>query len=155
MTSAIAAFLKVYDHSPVEGDDGIRLLWQNFFVGKAVNGYQYVSFDTSEILINRTADEGGITISMAATSNHLSFLETAISSEYLARITLYEMPVSSSIPTDLSSATIVARFIGEVTTMQTDLITIEAEIGAAIDAISGEIPGRKITTSLVGRLPTL
>ena len=149
MTTAIAAFLQFYNDNTVHGS------WQNFFVGKAVNGYQYVSFDTSEILINRTADEGGITISMAATSNHLGFLETAISSEYLARITLYEMPVSSSIPTDLSSATVVARFIGEVTTMQTDLITIEAEIGAAMDAISGEIPGRKITTSLVGRLPTL
>ena len=149
MTTAIAAFLQFYSDSTVHGS------WQNFFVGKAVNGYQYVSFDTSEILINRTADEGGITIGMAATSNHLGFLETAISSEYLARITLYEMPVSSSIPTDLSSATVVAKFVGEVTTMQTDLITIEAEIGAAIDAISGEIPGRKITTSLVGRLPTL
>ena len=149
MTTAIAAFLQFYNDNTVHGS------WQNFFVDKAVNGYQYVSFDTSEILINRTADEGGITLSMAATSNHLGFLETAISAEYLAQITLYEMPVSSSIPTDLSSATVVARFIGEVTTMQTDLITIEAEIGAAIDAISGEIPGRKITTSLVGRLPTL
>ena len=28
------------------------------------------------------------------------------------------------------------------------------ELGAAIDAISGEIPGRRVTTSLVGRLPT-
>ena len=149
MTTAIAAFLQFYSGDTVHGS------WQNFFIGKVVNGYQYVSFDTSEILINRTADEGGITVSMAATSNHLGFLETAISSEYLARITLYEMPVNSSMPTDLSSATVVAKFVGEVTTMQTDLITIEAEIGAAIDAISGEIPGRKITTSLVGRLPTL
>ena len=149
MTTAIAAFLQFYNGNTVHGS------WQNFFVDKTVSGHTFVSFDTSEILINRTADEGGITLSMAATSNHLGFLETAISSEYLARITLYEMPVSSSIPTDLSSATVVARFIGEVTTMQTDLITIGAEIGAAIDAISGEIPGRKITTSLVGRLPTL
>ena len=39
--------------------------------------------------------------------------------------------------------------------MQTDLVKITAELGAAIDAITGDIPGRKITTSLVGRLPTL
>ena len=149
MTTAIAAFLQFYSGSTVHGS------WQNFFVNKSVSGYTFVSFDTSEILINRTADEGGITLSMAATSNHLGFLETAISSEYLARITLYEMPVSSSMPTDLSNATVVARFVGEVVTMQTDLTSIEVEIGAAIDAISGEIPGRKITTSLVGRLPTL
>ena len=50
---------------------------------------------------------------------------------------------------------IVARFVGEVMGMQTDLVTIEAELGAAVDAISGDIPGRKITTSLVGRLPVL
>ena len=65
------------------------------------------------------------------------------------------MPVSPSLPTDLSNATVIARFVGEVMGMQTDLVTIQAELGAAIDAISGEIPGRKITTSLVGRLPSL
>ena len=149
MTTAIAAFLQFYSDSTVHGS------WQNFFVNKAVSGYTYVSFDVSEIILNRSADEDGVTVSMAATDNHLGFLETAISSEYLARITLYEMPVSSSLPTDLSNATIIARFVGEVMGMQTDLVTIQAEIGAAIDAISGEIPGRKITTSLVGRLPTL
>ena len=92
---------------------------------------------------------------MAATDNHLGFLETAIGGEYLGRITLYEMPVSSGMPTDLSNATVIARFVGEVMGMQTDLVTIEAELGAAVDAISGDIPGRKITTSLVGRLPSL
>ena len=149
MTTAIAAFLQFYSGSTVHGS------WQNFFIDKTVSGYVFTSFDVSEIMLNRSADEGGVTVSMAATDNHLGFLETAITNEYLARITLYEMPVSSSLPTDLSSATVVARFVGEVMGMQTDLVTIQAELGAAIDAISGEIPGRKITTSLVGRLPTL
>ena len=148
-TTAIAAFLQFYSDRTIYGS------WQNFFVDKTVSGHTFVSFDTSDILLNRTADEGGITLSMAATNNHLGFLETAISNEYLARITLYEMPVSSSLPTDLSNATVVARFVGEVMGMQTDLVTIDVELGAAIDAISGDIPGRKITTSLVGRLPTL
>ena len=149
MTTAIAAFLQFYSDSTVHGS------WQNFFVDKTISGYAFTSFDVSEIMLNRSADEGGVTVSMAATDNHLGFLETAITSEYLARITLYEMPVSSSLPTDLSNATVLARFVGEVMGMQTDLVTIQAELGAAIDAISGEIPGRKITTSLVGRLPTL
>jgi hypothetical protein len=149
MTTAIAAFLQFYRDSTVHGS------WQNFFVSKTVNGYAFTSFDVSEIMLNRSADEGGVTVSMAATDNHLGFLETAISSEYLARITLYEMPVSTSLPTDLSNATVIAQFVGEVMGMQTDLVTIQAELGAAIDAISGDIPGRKITTSLVGRLPTL
>ena len=149
MTTAIAAFLQFYSGSTIHGS------WQNFFVNKNVSGHTYVNFDISEILLNRTADEGGITIKMAATDSHLSFLQTGISNEYLARVTLYEMPVSSDMPTDLSNATAIARFIGEVMGLQTDLVTIEAELGAAVDAISGDIPGRKITTSLVGRLPSL
>ena len=115
MTTAIAAFLQFYSGETVHGS------WQNFFVDKTVSGYAFVSFDVSEIMLNRSADEGGITVSMAATDNHLGFLETAITNEYLARITLYEMPVSSSLPTDLSNATVVSRFIGEVMGMQTIL----------------------------------
>ena len=38
--------------------------------------------------------------------------------------------------------------------MHTDLVELSVELGAAIDAVSGDIPGRKITTSLVGRLPS-
>ena len=149
MTTAIAAFLQFYS------DDVIHGSWQNFFVDKTVSGHSFVNFDVSDIMMNRTADEGGLTISMAATQNHLGFLETGIGEEYLARITLYEMPVDAGMPTDLSNATVIGRFLGELMGMQTDLITIEAELGAAMDAISGDIPGRKITTSLVGRLPTL
>ena len=33
--------------------------------------------------MNRTADEGGITMSLPATKAHLDFLETAIANEYL------------------------------------------------------------------------
>ena len=58
------------------------------------------------------------------------------------------MPVSAVY--DPAAGTLVAQFVGEVVSMQTDLTTIEVELGAAMDAISGDIPGRKITTSLVG-----
>ena len=150
MTTAIAAFLWVYDTS-----NATQAQWQNFWVGKSVSGYSYINFDTSEIMMNRTADEGGVTLTMPATDAHLSFFDTAIGNEYLARIRFYEMPVTSSIPSNLNNATLIAEFTGEVMGMETDLQSIEVELGAAIDAISGDIPGRKITTSLVGRLPTL
>ena len=49
----------------------------------------------------------------------------------------------------------IAQFVGELMGMDTDLTRINVALGAAMDAISGDIPGRKITTSLVGRLPSL
>jgi hypothetical protein len=65
------------------------------------------------------------------------------------------MDASTSMPTDLNSAVLVSRFVGEVISLSTDLTEIQIELGAAIDAVSGEIPGRRVTTSVVGRLPTL
>ena len=155
MTSAIAAFLKVYDHSPVEGDDGIRLLWQNFFVGKVIDGHTYESFEVSDLVMNRTADEGGISLTIGATQSNLDFFVASAEAERLLEVVMYEMQVTTSIPQDISSGILVSRFVGEVISLGTDLTSIEVEVGAAIDAISGEIPGRRVTTSVVGRLPTL
>ena len=155
MTTAIASFLRVYDHSPAPGVDATRLQVQNFFTDKSVIGHDFASFTSSEIVINRTADEGGITLQFAATSLWLSFFKNAIISNWLAEYKLYEMPADNGIPKNLNNATLIARFVGEVVTLSTDLTSITVEVGASIDAVSGEIPGRKVTTSVVGRLPTL
>lgn len=146
MESAIAVFIKFYK------DDVDHAFWQNFWVGQTT-GYDFVSFTVGDILMNRTADEGGVALSVPATSNHLEFLEAAVADEYLAYVQVYEMPISEDYLPD--NMTLIAQFVGEVISMATDLTAIEVELGAAIDAISGDIPGRKITTSLVGRLPSL
>ena len=149
MTSAIAVFIRFYS--------GLTTFqrWQNFFVDKAIEGHDFFPFDTSDVMMNRTADEGGVTIEMAAKNRSLEFFDAAIAGEYLAEIVFYEMPVTTSLPVDLSSASVVARFLGEVIAMTTDLTKLKVELGTAMDAVSGDIPGRKITTSLVGRLPSL
>jgi hypothetical protein len=153
--SAIAVFLRVYDHSPVPPDDGTRKLWQNFFVGKTINGYTFEPFEISDVIMNRTADEGGISLTCSPLQQNLEFFVASMEAERLLQVELYEMPVTSSIPTDLSTGTLIARFVGEIIGLGTDLTSIQVEVGAAIDAISGEIPGRRVTTSVVGRLPTL
>lgn len=155
MTTAIAGFLKVFDHSPVEGDPGIRLLWQNFFIDRVVDDYLFAPFKVSAIVMNRTSDEGGLQVEMPATQQNLQFFVGSTEAERLLEVVLYEMPLDNGMPTDLSTGVLVSRFVGEVISLDTDLTTIKLDVGAAIDAISGEIPGRRVTTSVVGRLPTL
>lgn len=150
MITATAIFVRFYDSANVD-----QARWQNFFVDNTVDGYVFRSFNSSDMLMNRTADEGGLTITMPATSDYLSFFSKAIEEAYLADIVLYEMEVTSGMPTDLTTASIVGRFVGEVIAMETNLTKLAVELGTAMDAVSGEIPGRRITTSLVGRLPTL
>jgi hypothetical protein len=105
--------------------------------------------------MNRTADEGGISLTCSPLQQNLDFFVASMEAERLLAIELYEMTVDGEIPTDISGGTLIARFVGEIIALQTDLLSIQVEVGAAIDAVSGEIPGRRVTTSVVGRLPTL
>lgn len=147
MESAIAVRLKFYK-------DGVDYAqWQNFWVDQSVDGYDFIPFNAGEITMNRTADEGGLSIQVPALKAHLEMFETAIANEHLCLIEVLEMPGNSALV--IENSTLIAKFVGEVVSMQTDLATIDVELGAALDAVTGDIPGRKITTSLVGRLPTL
>ena len=148
METAIAALLMFYKGTTVFAR------WQNFWVNETINQTQFVNFDVSEVMMNRSADEGGVTLTIPATDAHLQLIDTAIANEHLCQIQIVEMPANGA-TFDPMSATLIAQFVGEVMAMQTDLTQIEVEIGTAMDAISGDIPGRKITTSLVGRLPSL
>jgi hypothetical protein len=105
--------------------------------------------------MNRTADEGGISLTCSPLQQNLEFFVASMEAERLLSVELYEMTVDLQLPTDIAGGTLIARFVGEIISMQTDLTSIEVEVGAAIDAVSGEIPGRRVTTSVVGRLPTL
>ena len=52
--------------------------WQNFWNNKTVDGYKPSNFQTSEILLNRTADEGGITFTLPSLVDHINFFLLAI-----------------------------------------------------------------------------
>lgn len=148
-TYAIAARVRFYDNNVTKAQ------WQNFWIGSTVDGFASKSFNTSEILLNRTADEGGITLQLPTLADDIAFVLNAIEKEYLADVQLYEQKLTSEMPTSFGQMAMIARFVGEVQSMQMNLTSMTVEIGSAVDAINGEIPGRRITTSLVGRLPSL
>jgi hypothetical protein len=148
METAIGVFLRFYTAS------GDVAKWQNFFLNKTVSGHAFRSFEVGSIVLNRSAGESGIDIEMPTTKANLDLVEAAIEDLYLVRVTLYEMP-STSVPTSLSGATAVGTFVGEVIRADVTPLLIRVEVGSAMDAVTGDIPGRKITTSLVGRLPKL
>ena len=149
MQTAIAAFVRFYKGSTTYA------LWQNFFFNKTLYGYVHRNFDVGSIVLNREATDNSIDIMMPTTGANVSFVEAAISSLYLVRVEIIEMPTASGVPTDLTGYTVVGRFYGEVINAVVDQREITIEIGSALDAVTGDIPGRKITTSLVGRLPKL
>jgi hypothetical protein len=145
---ALAQFVRFYDTA------GDRVKWQNFFVNEVVQGHEFRDFRATSILVNRSASEGGITIEFPALQEVLSLMDQAITYGWLVDTKVYQLVMSNGGWT-LNGATVVAQFFGEVIGVQTDLSTLSVELGVGLDAITGQIPGRKMTSSLVGRLPTL
>ena len=148
METAIAAFIRFYNDSGTIGQ------WQNFFVKKTIDGHAYKVFDVGSIILNRSAAESGVNVFMPTTKANVDFVEQAIEGLYLMRLTLYEMP-AITMPTGLNGAQVVGSFVGEIIDAELGMKQIVFEVGSALDAVTGDIPGRKITTSLVGRLPKL
>ena len=149
MTTAIAARIRFYKGNSTKAE------WQNFWMGLTVDGCVAVNFNVSNILVNRSADEAGLSLTMPALKDHISFFLMAIENEFLADVRLYEQEVNAAMPVSFSEMILISQFIGEVQNMQMDISTLNVSIGAGIEAVSGDIPGRRITTSLGGRLPTL
>ena len=146
---AVATFLRFFT-----GNTDV-FKWQNFFVNKEVDGFAYEPFTTGTIIFNRSMSEGGLAIEMPMTAQNLTYMEASINEGFLIEILLYELPVVDGPPTSLDGAKQVSKFLGEVIEIQTDLTVLSAELGTGIDAVAGDVPGRKITTNLVGRMPRI
>jgi hypothetical protein len=125
--------------------------WQNYFIGQAVDGYDYQGFRSSGVLTNRSSDENGVSIEMPANPSILGMMETAIGDQWLCESIVYRL----TDPTSAATKVVASRFIGEVLGVSTDMVTIKFELGAGIDALTAQIPGRKITSALVGSLPQI
>ena len=75
--------------------------WQNFFVGKTVDGHSYQSFAASDIALNRSASEGGIGLTLPLTKQSLFYMEAAYNEAYLIEVQLYELDLSNGMPTGI------------------------------------------------------
>jgi hypothetical protein len=125
--------------------------WQNYFIDQSVDGYVYQGYRSSGVLTNRSSDENGISIEMPANPSILVVMEAAIGDQWLCESIVYRL----TDPTNAATKVVVSRFIGEVLSVSTNMVTITFELGAGIDALTAQIPGRKITSALVGSMPQI
>ena len=128
--------------------------WQNYFVKQKVSDYEFQPFGVSTIQVNRSADEGGITIEGPASSRFIETFTRAVNDQHIIQVSLLQKTNGAS-STNFSGFRTVASFTGVALTMTNNLTQVRLSVGAAINAISGDVPGRKMTSALVGVLPTL
>ena len=135
-------------------DDVDYAKWQNYFVHDTVDGYEFQPFSVSTIQVNRSADEGGIQLEGPSSYRLLDQFETAVNDQHIVEVRL--MQVAGTI-TEPSFANFyqIAMFTGVALTMTNNLTGVRLSVGSAIDAVSGDVPGRKITLADVRLLPQI
>lgn len=129
-------------------------LWQNYFVGSTVGGFEFQPFTVSTIQVNRSADEGGITIEGPASYRFITQFETAVNDQHIIEVKLLQQN-GSIIQESFDNFYQIAMFTGVALSMSNNLTQVRLSVGSAIDAVSGDVPGRKIALADVGQLPKL
>ena len=133
------------------------LLWVTYLnqhPNYLIGNYEYQPFGVSTIQVNRSADEGGITIEGPSSTRFLNQFTRAVNGQHIVYVELLQM-TNGATATNFNNFHVVAAFTGVALTMTNNLTQTRLSVGAAINAISGDVPGRKMTSSLVGVLPTL
>ena len=129
-------------------------LWQNYFSNVTIEGYEFQPFSVSTIQVNRSADEGGIVIEGPATYRFLTQFETSVNDQHIIEAKLLQQAGSITTPS-FGNFQVIAMFTGVALTMTNNLTGVRLSVGSAIDAISGDVPGRKLTLSDVRELPRI
>ena len=127
--------------------------WQNYFVHDTVDGYEFQPFSVSTIQVNRSADEGGIQIEGPSSFRLLDQFEKAVNDQHIVEVRLMQVAGTITEPS-FTNFYQIAMFTGVALTMSNNLTVCRLEVGSAIDAVSGDVPGRKIVLADVGELPS-
>lgn len=145
MAVGMAVYVRFYSGATTHAN------WQNFYVGQTSHGAAFQSFDAGSGVVTRTADQTSSSLMVPATPAMVQFAEAAINGQYLVELNIYTVDPAA---VD-GSRTLVSAFLGEVVGASTDASAITLELGLALDALTAQIPGRRMTTALIGNVPKL
>ena len=126
--------------------------WQSFFIGQTVDGFAFHPFETGGIVVNTSADQSDMGVTVPLSSEDLALFDRAFNEGWLAQIWIYRFaPLTDNSPP--SAKELVAEFIGEVIGTEFAYDRVTMKLGSALDPISAQIPPRKFTTALIGTPP--
>ena len=131
----------------------VQFRFQNFFIGQDMTyggkTYGFVPFGFSGVTVNRTGD--GLESSLVFPNNDLTrgWAVTAVKDHFVIEVDVLIIDSSSA----SGSHSRVHTYTGQVVGGNWDNVSLNLQLGAALDAVGTDIPRRSLTRKLVGNLP--
>ena len=127
--------------------------FQNFYINKTATylgvQYAFLPFGFSGVTVNRTGDN--VEASLVFPNNQISraWGLKAVQDLWVATVTVLILD-----PDDTTSGERLHRYVGQVSNGGWDEITLQLRLDTVLDAVSTDVPMRRLTQSLVGAIPT-
>jgi len=150
MARAQSQFLRIYDSAGITYQR-----WQNFYSNAIVSwdsaSWVYVGFTASGVASGATGDEGGITLTLAATSVVVQAVDLAMEQARLFEVRTYEFdPVADGVSSPPAGQTLISTFLGEITSASEAGFEFTLQMGSSLSPVGAQFPPRTMTNNLIG-----
>ena len=142
-------YLRVYTSGGAD-----HKLWQNFYVNTDTTldskVYTYFPFEWDGVGESSAISGSTVSLKMPATSQAVSCFETALKQQHLCLVSTYEFDTRLGVAAPQSGQTLIAQFLGYVSSMRGSFTELTVELGSSLAPIGSLIPPRTATNALVG-----
>lgn len=147
---AIGTYMAILDRAgvPIVGQ-----AWQNFTQGQVRtymgDDYTYAGFGFSGGSVDLEAASVSATVLLALNQLDLNIFKEASDFRHLLRLRTVWLD-----PDTLTETNQYSEDVYQILGFSHDQLTLSVRLGSPLDAIEAEFPRRRLTTALVGQLPT-
>lgn len=161
-TYDILCFLEYFaDRAAVVDGSGNRVptnQWQNFYPenqflaadSNATGEYSYLPFDAEGFGSSLAAEVNDLKVEMAATAQLIDITDQAIGDDNLVIASLYIQDEGET-SFDASSAQLISRYIGSITSANISDESINWTVNPAIDTLKAQVPTKKVAPGMLMR----
>ena len=144
MELALGHFLTLSSRS-----SSTQLRFQNFYIGKEIDGRSFMPFGFSGTTTNRQGDNLDATLIFPNNELSRSWASEAIEEAWTAELQVYTMSTA-----DTTQRTLLYEYFGQVTSGGWDETSLNLKLNTVLDAVGSNVPIRLMHRDLVGKLPT-
>ena len=144
MELALGHFLTLSSRS-----SSTQLRFQNFYIGREIDGRSFMPFGFSGTTTNRQGDNLDATLIFPNNELSRSWASEAIEEAWTAELQVYTMNMA-----DTTQRTLLYEYFGQVASGGWDETSLNLKLNTVLDAVGSNVPIRLMHRDLVGKLPT-
>jgi len=145
---AQAQYLRIYDESIT------YVRWQQYYVNQTITLdtalWTFNPFSADGIVDSSASGGNSISVTTPATTSAVNAFTAAMDNNRLCEIKIYEFDSRLGNTAPQSGQTLIAQFIGEVTSINGSFTGITIELGDSLSPVGAQVPPRKFTSYLIG-----